>query len=245
MQALDDVSFALRAEEVIALLGDNGAGKSTLVKIISGELYQPDAGQLLLDGRTLEVSGPTDALRNGIATVYQESRSGRRARRRQKYVSGVIRAASASSSTTPGCTPTHRKCSRCCASTCRRSIRAWATSRVASARSGYRPRAGPGRARVPSGRADRRARRRADGQSEPADRRPEGARQDGLDDSQDLEHVFEVADRLVVLRHGRVVGIRDKASTSREEIVGLITRLPSAATPRPTPAASSRVLRLE
>ncbi len=71
VQALDDVNFEVRAGEVHALLGENGAGKSTLIKIISG-VYEPDAGRMLLDGEEIRFSGPIDAQRAGIATIYQE-----------------------------------------------------------------------------------------------------------------------------------------------------------------------------
>jgi D-xylose transport system ATP-binding protein len=70
VQALTDVSLTVRAGEVVALVGDNGAGKSTLVKIISG-VYQPDDGEIVFDGRKVEVSGPSDAQQLGIATVFQ------------------------------------------------------------------------------------------------------------------------------------------------------------------------------
>lgn len=71
VQALTDVSLSVRAGEVVALVGDNGAGKSTLVKIISG-VYQPDGGQIVFNGRKVEVHGPSAAQRLGIATVFQD-----------------------------------------------------------------------------------------------------------------------------------------------------------------------------
>jgi rhamnose transport system ATP-binding protein len=71
VRALSGVSFEVRAGEVHALLGENGAGKSTLIKIISG-VYQPDAGEILVDGRNMQLSSPDDARRAGVATIYQE-----------------------------------------------------------------------------------------------------------------------------------------------------------------------------
>jgi D-xylose transport system ATP-binding protein len=71
VQALTDVSLEVSAGEVVALVGDNGAGKSTLVKIISG-VYQPDGGEIVFDGQPVEVAGPSDAQRLGIATVFQD-----------------------------------------------------------------------------------------------------------------------------------------------------------------------------
>jgi D-xylose transport system ATP-binding protein len=69
--ALDDVSFEVRAGEVVGLLGDNGAGKSTLIKIISGSL-EPSAGRIWLDGRAVGFASPADAKALGIETVYQD-----------------------------------------------------------------------------------------------------------------------------------------------------------------------------
>jgi ribose transport system ATP-binding protein len=69
--ALDDVHFDLRAGEVHVLVGENGAGKSTLVKILSG-IYQPDAGEILLDGRPVTLPDPHAAQMLGISTVHQE-----------------------------------------------------------------------------------------------------------------------------------------------------------------------------
>jgi D-xylose transport system ATP-binding protein len=71
VQALNDVNFKVTPGEVVALVGDNGAGKSTLVKVISG-IYTLDAGSFSLGGRSVRVSSPQDAARLGIATVYQD-----------------------------------------------------------------------------------------------------------------------------------------------------------------------------
>lgn len=69
--ALDGVSFTLKAGTVHALMGENGAGKSTLMKIIAG-VYIPDQGQILLNGRPVELRSPIDALQQGIAMIHQE-----------------------------------------------------------------------------------------------------------------------------------------------------------------------------
>jgi rhamnose transport system ATP-binding protein len=70
-QALDDVSLALQRGEIHALLGENGAGKSTLIKIFTG-IQQPDSGEFRLDGVPIQVSSPQDAQRFGVAAIYQE-----------------------------------------------------------------------------------------------------------------------------------------------------------------------------
>lgn len=69
--ALDDVNFELRRGEVHILLGENGAGKSTLMKILSGA-YQKSAGQIILDSREVEIKNPKHAQTLGISTIYQE-----------------------------------------------------------------------------------------------------------------------------------------------------------------------------
>ena len=68
--ALDNVDFDVRRGEVHALLGQNGAGKSTLIKILSGA-YRPDAGEIYVNGEHADISTPRDAKRYGIETIYQ------------------------------------------------------------------------------------------------------------------------------------------------------------------------------
>jgi D-xylose transport system ATP-binding protein len=71
VQALDDVDLEIYPGEVVALVGDNGAGKSTLVKIISG-IYNPDEAAFFFDRRPVSLSSPQQATKLGIATVYQD-----------------------------------------------------------------------------------------------------------------------------------------------------------------------------
>jgi D-xylose transport system ATP-binding protein len=71
VQALSDVDFEVHPGEVVALVGDNGAGKSTLVKTIAG-IHPPDAGTISFEGREVTIGGPHDAVELGIATVYQD-----------------------------------------------------------------------------------------------------------------------------------------------------------------------------
>ena len=70
-QALEDVSLALHAGEIHALLGENGAGKSTLIKIMTG-VHQPDRGEILLNGQAVSIRSAAEAQRMGIAAIYQE-----------------------------------------------------------------------------------------------------------------------------------------------------------------------------
>ena len=69
--ALDDVTINVPAGSFHALLGENGAGKSTLVKSIMG-FYSADKGQVMLDGKEVEIRSPRDARANGIGMVYQQ-----------------------------------------------------------------------------------------------------------------------------------------------------------------------------
>ncbi|HXM27935.1 MAG TPA: ATP-binding cassette domain-containing protein [Chthoniobacterales bacterium] len=71
IRALDKVNLDVYEGEVVALLGDNGAGKSTLIKILAGA-YQPDEGEIRLDGKTMLFRTPRDAMEGGIHTVFQE-----------------------------------------------------------------------------------------------------------------------------------------------------------------------------
>ncbi len=68
--ALDDVSLQLKGKEIHGLLGGNGAGKTTLMNILYG-LYKPDAGEIFLHGKKVEIPSPRDAIRHGIGMVHQ------------------------------------------------------------------------------------------------------------------------------------------------------------------------------
>ena len=71
VQALRGVDMVLHAGEVLALCGDNGAGKSTLIRVLSGA-HEPSAGEVRLFGQAVSFASPHDALRQGIATIYQD-----------------------------------------------------------------------------------------------------------------------------------------------------------------------------
>jgi ribose transport system ATP-binding protein len=71
VRALDDVSIDLRRGEVLALVGENGAGKSTLMKLLSG-IYEPDAGEFVLDGDVVVPTSPKHAQELGISIIHQE-----------------------------------------------------------------------------------------------------------------------------------------------------------------------------
>ncbi len=71
IQALQDVNIDIYPGEVVALLGDNGAGKSTLIKIVSGSLHA-DGGQVIFDGKVANFETPHESKAAGIETVYQD-----------------------------------------------------------------------------------------------------------------------------------------------------------------------------
>jgi simple sugar transport system ATP-binding protein len=71
VQALRQANFTAYPGEVVALIGDNGAGKSTLIKLLSG-VERPDSGQILFEGREVDIPSPSAAQRLGIETVYQD-----------------------------------------------------------------------------------------------------------------------------------------------------------------------------
>jgi D-xylose transport system ATP-binding protein len=71
VHALSNVDFEVREGEVMALVGDNGAGKSTLIKSIAG-IHPVDSGDIVFDGQVVHIHGPKDAVRLGIEVVYQD-----------------------------------------------------------------------------------------------------------------------------------------------------------------------------
>jgi len=71
VEALRSVDFEVRDGEVMALVGDNGAGKSTLIKSVAG-IYSIDDGEILFEGRHVTIHGPKDAAKLGIEVVYQD-----------------------------------------------------------------------------------------------------------------------------------------------------------------------------
>jgi len=71
VQALTEVDFEVYPSEIVALVGDNGAGKSTLIKCISGA-HLPDSGTITIEGKEAKIHVPADATRLGVETVYQD-----------------------------------------------------------------------------------------------------------------------------------------------------------------------------
>ncbi|MFT4158939.1 ATP-binding cassette domain-containing protein [Shinella zoogloeoides] len=70
VHALKNVNLTIHPGETVGLVGDNGAGKSTLIKILSGVHHQ-DSGEVLIEGRKVDLRSPKDAMRHGLETIYQ------------------------------------------------------------------------------------------------------------------------------------------------------------------------------
>src|SRR5271155_2192149 len=72
VQALDDVNLSVARQEIVGLLGDNGAGKSTLIKVLSGAV-RATSGDIIVHGKRVNIRNTTDAIAQGIETIYQDS----------------------------------------------------------------------------------------------------------------------------------------------------------------------------
>lgn len=224
VQALTGVDFELYPEEVVALLGDNGAGKSTLIKILSG-VYRKDAGEIYVDGHHVTIHGPLDAQHLlGISTVYQDL--------------ALVDVRDVASNIYLNVEPTFfgifidfRKLYEDA-----HKVLNQLRIDLPSVRVNVGELSGGQRQAVAIARALARGQRiflldeptAALGVEQQAKvnqlilNLKEQAKTVVVI-SHNLEHVFTVADRLIVLRHGRRVGTRIRSETTKEEIVGLIT----------------------
>jgi D-xylose transport system ATP-binding protein len=225
--ALRGVSFDVREDEVVGLVGDNGAGKSTLIKIMSGN-FPPDAGEVYVDGKPARFKSPGDARAAGIETVYQglslcENLDSAAnlfiGREIYKKVLGVRvlqnrEMAARATETLSGLglhIPSVNDRVEYLSGGERQSIAlarsiSWGTRLVLldepTAALGVRETA-RALAVVDQIRRERKV--------------------SMILISHNLQHVFQIADRIVVLRHGEVIGIRERRSTTPGEIVSMIT----------------------
>jgi ABC-type sugar transport system ATPase subunit len=219
----------------VALVGDNGAGKSTLIKILSG-VYQKDKGEIYIGGERVEINTPSDAQRYGISTVYQDLALvdvrdvganiylGREPRRLgilvnfpkmyadARAVLNVLRINMPSVKVNVG------------------ELSGGQRQAVAIARSLAR---GRNIFLMDEPTAALGVEQRAKVKELIADLKTQGKTVVVI--SHDLEHVFEIADRVIVLRLGQRVGTRQKTRTTKEEIVGLITGAIRGDIPSPSP----------
>jgi ABC-type sugar transport system ATPase subunit len=223
VQALNSVTFDIPRGEVTALLGDNGAGKSTLVKVLSGAL-RPDAGQLLVNNESVEMRQPSDAIRHGIATVFQDL--------------ALVDTLDVGRNIFLGIIPTRFGFFVDYPQMYRRSAELLRNLKInmPSVRGAVSLLSGGQRQAVALARALAKNAElflmdeptAALGVTQTAvvnqlilDLKAAGKSVVVI--SHNLEEVMRIVDRVVVLRHGECVGVRRAADTSHEEVVGLIT----------------------
>lgn len=223
VQALRNVSLELHPRETVALLGDNGAGKSTLVKVLSG-VHAPDEGSILMDGHALEMHNPIDALRHGIGTVYQDlAVVDTLDVARNVYLGNVPRRYRVLVDY-----PRMYRDAREVLTRLRVDMPSVRT-KVGDLSGGQRQAVAIARTLAQEARLflmDEPTAALGVAQTAKVNELIGELKEHGrtvLVISHNIEHVFEVADRLVVLRHGQRVGVRRREETTREEIVGLIT----------------------
>jgi D-xylose transport system ATP-binding protein len=224
VQALTDVDFEVRAGEVMALVGDNGAGKSTLIKCVAG-IHPIDAGDFFFDGQQVALHGPRDAAKLGIEIVYQDLALcdnldvvqnmflGR------EVHDGAFRLKDA---------PMEQRASE--------TLKALAVTTISSIRQPVSSLSGGQRQSIAVARAVLWNSRLVI-LDEPTAALGVAQTRQVLDlvtrlatqglavviVSHNLTDVFEVADRITVLRLGRIVGVYERAESTPQEIVGAIT----------------------
>jgi len=224
VQALENVDIDLFSSEVVALIGDNGAGKSTLIKIISG-IYKKDSGEVFYKGEKVEINVPKDAVEKaGISTVYQDL--------------ALVEVQDVGVNIYLNIEPTffgffinYKKLYR----NAEKLIEDLKID-LPSVKVNVSELSGGQRQGVAIARALARGREifildeptAALGVEQQKNinnliLKLKEDKKTVLLISHNLEHVFEVADRLIILRRGEKVGERIKKSTNKEEIVGLIT----------------------
>jgi D-xylose transport system ATP-binding protein len=224
VQALTDVDFEVRAGEVMALVGDNGAGKSTLIKSIAG-IHPIDSGKIFFEGREVHISGPKDAAKLGIEIVYQDLALADNLDVVQNMYLGREVHDFLQRLNEPVMEQKTLETMRSLAVTTIRSVR----QRVASLSGGQRQSVAVARAVMWNSRVvilDEPTAALGVAQTRQVLDLIKRLREQGLAVvliSHNLVDVFEVADRITVLRLGRNVGVYERARTTQEEIVEAIT----------------------
>jgi D-xylose transport system ATP-binding protein len=228
-QALTGVDFEVDAGEVVALVGDNGAGKSTLVKAIAG-VQLADKGKFFFRGKQVKISSPQDAVALGIATVYQDLALcdnldvvANLYLGREVFAKGVARAAYFIDETTM-----EQSALRLLDSLAVTTIKD-ARAHVASLSGGQRQAVAIARSLLGEPSVvllDEPTAALGVSQTEQVLNLIRTLRERGLGVvviSHNLENVFAVADRIVVLRLGRRAATFDVRGVSREDVVAAIT----------------------
>jgi D-xylose transport system ATP-binding protein len=224
VQALTDVDFEVRPGEVMALVGDNGAGKSTLIKSIAG-IHPIDSGEILFEGEEVHIHGPKDAARLGIEVVYQDLALCDNLDVVQNMYLGREAHDLLQRLNEPAMEQKTIETMRSLAVTTLRSVR----QRVASLSGGQRQSVAVARSVMWNSKVvilDEPTAALGVAQTRQVLDLVKRLREQGLAVvliSHNLVDVFEVADRITVLRLGRNVGVYERSKTSPEEIVEAIT----------------------
>lgn len=244
VQALIDLDLTVYAGEILALVGDNGAGKSTLVKILSG-VYSADSGDIRVDDIPLSVGAPGGAQSAGIATVFQDLALvdvmdvasniylGHEPRRLRYFVNR----------------PQMYRDAREVLTALRSEIPSVKLS-VSELSGGQRQAVAIARSVAQQCRVlllDEPTAALGVEQQAKISQLILSLKQIGTTIiliSHNMEHVFEVADRIAVIRRGRLVGVRSSGETNRSEIIGMITGMKMEAREKilPTPQSSAELL---
>jgi ABC-type sugar transport system ATPase subunit len=222
VRALRDVSLDILENDILAIVGDNGAGKSTLTKILSG-VHEPDQGEIQVMGRTVRIANPRKAQELGIATVFQNL--------------ALVDCRDVAANLYLGREPTRwrifvdrRKMlddARSVISGLRVSIPS-VTVEAGQLSGGQRQSIAIGRAASQNARiiimdeptaalGVRESRKVLE-----LILQLKGSGTSVVVISHNMRHVFSIADRILVLRHGQLVGIRRKQETTPDEIVKMI-----------------------
>jgi len=224
VQALRDVDFEVRPGEVMALVGDNGAGKSTLIKSIAG-IHPIDSGEIFFEGREVHISGPKDAGRLGIEVVYQDLALCDNLDVVQNMYLGREAHDFLQRLNEPTMEHKTLETMRSLSVTTLRSVH----QRVASLSGGQRQSVAVARAVMWNSKVvilDEPTAALGVAQTRQVLDLVKRLREQGLAVvliSHNLVDVFEVADRITVLRLGRNVGVYERARTTEGEIVQAIT----------------------
>jgi D-xylose transport system ATP-binding protein len=224
VQALTDVDFEVRDGEVMALVGDNGAGKSTLIKCVAG-INSIDDGEVFFDGNHVTIHGPKDAAKLGIEVVYQDLALADNLDVVQNMYLGreerdlLFRLKEA---------PMEQRTSETLASLAVTTIRS-VRQPVATLSGGQRQSVAVARAVMWNNRVvflDEPTAALGVAQTRQVLDLVKRLAEQGLAVvivSHNLVDIFEVADRITVLRLGRNVGVYEKTKTNQQEIVQAIT----------------------
>jgi ABC-type sugar transport system ATPase subunit len=222
VQALEDVNLRVGESEIVGLLGDNGAGKSTLIKIVSG-VYHQDDGEIRVAGNRVAFRSPADSRRAGVATVFQDL--------------ALVEVLDVSTNMFLGQFPRRGWfIDRKVMDTQSRAFLEEHKVTVASVKTEIGMLSGGQRQIVAIARAMRTGagivlldeptaalgvRETAHATNLIRELRDRGTTVICV--SHDMNFVFDVADRVQVMRLGRVAGVRDVTDTTKDEVIGLIT----------------------